>query len=149
MTMNGSLFARASEQERWNGGQSLVETAIVLPLLLVLLVGIVMFANAWRTSQTVTNATREGARFGVVQTPFTSGDVEQRVRDFLNDSGLDGSKATITADCGSGSCNTGAVVTVVTDYPVGMGPFDRVIGLLGGGADDQITLSSTTKMRKE
>lgn len=129
-------------------GQTLAETAIVLPLLLVLLVGIVMFANAWRTSQTVTNATREGARFGVVQASFSASEVEGRVRDFLDNSGLDGSEATVSASC-QGSCNTGAVLTVTTDYPVSLGPFDRVVGLLGGGSDDQITLSSTTNMRKE
>ena len=42
-------------------GQSLLEFAIVLPILLALLVGIFEFGVAWNRKQVLTNAAREGA----------------------------------------------------------------------------------------
>jgi hypothetical protein len=45
-------------------GQSLVETAIILPILLIILVGIVELGFALANQMTVTTAGREGARFG-------------------------------------------------------------------------------------
>lgn len=48
-------------------GQSLVEFAMVLPLFLVLLFGLVDFGRAFFSWMVVTNAAREGARAGAVQ----------------------------------------------------------------------------------
>jgi len=41
-------------------GQSLVEFALVMPLLLVMLLGIMEFGRAWHISQIVTDAARQG-----------------------------------------------------------------------------------------
>jgi hypothetical protein len=40
--------------------------AIVLPVLLLLVFGIIEMSNAWRTFQVVTNAAREGARVAIL-----------------------------------------------------------------------------------
>lgn len=45
-------------------GQSVVEVALILPLLLMILVGMVEVGWAMRAHLTVTSASREGARFG-------------------------------------------------------------------------------------
>ena len=47
-------------------GQALVEFALVLPLVLLLVVGMLEFARAWNLHQTMTDAVREGARRAVL-----------------------------------------------------------------------------------
>lgn len=47
-------------------GQILIETALVLMILLVILLGITEFARAWFTKNSLKNAVRQGARVAVV-----------------------------------------------------------------------------------
>jgi Flp pilus assembly protein TadG len=47
-------------------GQAMVEFALVLPILLIVLLGIVDFGRAWNARQVITDAAREGARVTVV-----------------------------------------------------------------------------------
>lgn len=47
-------------------GQTLIETAFVLVLLLVILFGIAEFSRAWFTKSSLKNAVRTGARFASV-----------------------------------------------------------------------------------
>jgi Flp pilus assembly protein TadG len=54
---------RARLDER---GQALVEFALVLPLILLLMVGMLEFARAWNLHQVMTDAAREGARRAAV-----------------------------------------------------------------------------------
>jgi Flp pilus assembly protein TadG len=49
-------------------GQSLVETALILFLLLIILLGITEFARAWFTKNSHKNAVRSGVRVAVVTT---------------------------------------------------------------------------------
>jgi Flp pilus assembly protein TadG len=51
-------------------GQSLVEFALVLPLLLILLLGIIEFGLLLYDQAVITNAAREGARAGIVAPNF-------------------------------------------------------------------------------
>ena len=51
-----------------NRGQVLVETALILPLLLLLIFGMVDFGRAMYTKNTLTNAARSGARAAAVTT---------------------------------------------------------------------------------
>ncbi len=48
--------------EREQAGQAYVEFALILPLLLLLVMGIIQFGNAFRTYITLTDAVRVGAR---------------------------------------------------------------------------------------
>ena len=47
-------------------GQALAEMALILPILLLLVFGLIEFGTAWRDYQVITNAAREGARWSVV-----------------------------------------------------------------------------------
>jgi hypothetical protein len=76
---------------RENGGQALVEFALVLPLLLLLLMAVFEFGNVFHSYLTITNAAREGARLGVVN---PDADIENCVRTVC--SALDTSKLEIT-----------------------------------------------------
>jgi hypothetical protein len=47
-------------------GQALVEFALILPVILLLVVGMLEFARAWNLHQVMTDAAREGARRAVI-----------------------------------------------------------------------------------
>ena len=53
-------------------GQTLIETAIILLLLLLILFGITEFARAWFTKNSLKNAARTGARVAVVTLGITT-----------------------------------------------------------------------------
>ena len=57
-------------------GSSLYEFALTMPFLVVLAVGMVDFGQAWNLKQKLSNAAREGARFGASQSTLdlTQGD---------------------------------------------------------------------------
>jgi Flp pilus assembly protein TadG len=52
--------------DRRESGQELVEYAMILPLLLVLLVGIIEFSIVIFSYETIANAAREGARIAII-----------------------------------------------------------------------------------
>jgi Flp pilus assembly pilin Flp len=57
---------------RDESGAAMVEFALVVPLLLMILVGIMEFGRAWNLQQVITDAAREGARRAVVRDGDTS-----------------------------------------------------------------------------
>ncbi len=61
-----------------DAGQELVEYALILPLLLLLLLGIMEFSRVMMTYNTLSNAAREGARAAVV--PMSDSAVPNTVR---------------------------------------------------------------------
>ena len=54
---------RAKKAEK---GQAMVELALVLPILLLILLGIIEFGHIFYSYLVIQNATRDGARYGVV-----------------------------------------------------------------------------------
>lgn len=71
--MGHSTHARRRER-----GQELVEFALILPLLLLLMVGIFEFGYVVFAYNTLSNAVREGARYGSVNPP-----VDQAAKDAI------------------------------------------------------------------
>ena len=59
-------MARRFGSER---GAAIIETALTLPILLLVAVGIFEFGRAYQTWQVMTNAAREGARVAVLPNP--------------------------------------------------------------------------------
>lgn len=53
-------------------GQSMVEFALVLPVFVVILFGIIEFSRLWETVNVLTSAAREGARTAAVTGPSVS-----------------------------------------------------------------------------
>ena len=66
----GSDAKRGLRAER---GAVAVEFAILVPVFLLLVFGIMDFGHAWYMKQMVSNASREGARYGVRYTTNTEG----------------------------------------------------------------------------
>ncbi|MFU8829264.1 MAG: TadE/TadG family type IV pilus assembly protein [Phycisphaerales bacterium] len=71
-------------------GNALVEFGLVLPILLVVLLGIMDWAHVHFIRMTLTNAAREGARVGVVQTSLQDAELRavQRAQEYLQNSGV-------------------------------------------------------------
>jgi Flp pilus assembly protein TadG len=61
-------------------GQALVEFALILPVLLLLILGIVEFGRAWNLAQMMSDVAREGTRRAVVSDVAIT---EQSVKDFM------------------------------------------------------------------
>ncbi|HEX5412744.1 MAG TPA: TadE/TadG family type IV pilus assembly protein, partial [Terriglobia bacterium] len=58
--------ARLVTKLKEESGAELFEAALVLPMLLILLLGILTFGRAYNTYQTITRAAREGAKAAVL-----------------------------------------------------------------------------------
>lgn len=61
-------------------GASAVEFALILPLFLILVFGIIEFSVILFNKTVITNASREGARFGVLFNPSVHTDIQIRTR---------------------------------------------------------------------
>jgi Flp pilus assembly protein TadG len=128
--------------KRGQRAQAVVELAIILPVLLMVLMGIIEFGRVFMAQQTITNASREGARLGVLPISTIS-DVESVVSTFMGAAGLTGSIITSTTNVGP-DVETGlpTSVTVQYDLPILTGTIIPVLG-------QTISLSHTTVMRHE
>lgn len=96
-------------------GQTAVEFALIAPLLVILLLGIIQFGIAFHNYVTITDAARAGARQAIVAR-FGGGNFDnakQTVRDAA--SSLDQSKLTPTVT--APSMTAGSLVTVTVTYP--------------------------------
>ena len=153
---NSRCTTTRNPRTRGSSGQSLIEFALVLPMLLVLVFGIVEFGNAWRHYQLITNTAREGARVAVLPSS-TATIVDSVIDDRLNGSGLDANQATVTLkilDFGDPSySNSADTVTIAYDYNfVFLGPVvDLMCAVFGcaPGGFSSVQLSSTSIMRNE
>lgn len=77
--MRNLFESKNQENQR---GVAVIELAIVLPVLLILFAGITEFGIAYYNKQVMTNASREGARFGIYVWTET-GQVEQIVENYI------------------------------------------------------------------
>src|SRR3954470_5531521 len=75
----GSDMARRLTSQR---GAAIIETALTLPLILLVSVGIFEFGRAFETWEVLVNAAREGARVAVLPNPV-AGAADARVRQYL------------------------------------------------------------------
>lgn len=64
-------------------GAALLETAITIPIILLISVGIFEFGRAYQTWQVLTNAAREGARMAIIEAN-TDADVCQVVKNYIS-----------------------------------------------------------------
>ncbi|MGO4434106.1 TadE/TadG family type IV pilus assembly protein [Paenarthrobacter sp. RAF9] len=99
------MKARTTEK-----GAVAVEMAIVLPLLLLILVGIMEFGRAYNVQVSLTEAAREGARYAAVH--YKEGSLNVTGTALAAAPGLNGLGVTVTNN--AASCAPGSNVTVTT-----------------------------------
>jgi Flp pilus assembly protein TadG len=145
------LFRKFVWSER---GTAIVETAVTLPLLLLVAVGIFEFGRAYQTWQILTNAAREGARVAVLPNT-TAGAPEARVRQYLtlgqlpNVASASVAVTANTVDIGGGNVANTSVVTVT--YPFSFVVLQPVASLVVSGSTlaSAVTLTAQAEMRNE
>ncbi len=136
-----------------NCGQALVETALVLPLLLLLIVGLFDVGRAIWLSNTLATAVREGTRYGVVHgalsgsptgpgapsytAPDTDTTITAVVRSYA--AGVP-SNLTVLSTWPDGNANRGSRIVVSATFP-----FTPILSqvFLGGGLNITLRSSST------
>ncbi|MFQ5692088.1 MAG: TadE/TadG family type IV pilus assembly protein [Nitrospinota bacterium] len=122
-------------------GQALVEFVTVVPILLLILLASVDLSRAYFALQVVGNASREGARSGIL--PTTSGaQVNTAVNARLTAGGLTAAPAISVT--GVDGAAPGDLTTVTVSYP-----FATLTGSIIPGWSGTVTLSQTTVMRHE
>jgi Flp pilus assembly protein TadG len=117
-------------------GAAAVEFALLLPVLLLLIFGIIDFGRALNAQITLTQAAREGARLAATGQP----DVVNRTQAAA--SGLSPVTVTVTA-CPDGAA-PGADASVTTSYAFSFAtPIGAIAGMFGGtGLGSPITLTA-------
>jgi Flp pilus assembly protein TadG len=151
---------KARRNLRKERGQSLVELAFALPIFLVLLMGVIDFSWGLKSWISVTNAAREGARYGAVNCAsandsadldgsgdFDADDVVQRALDTATGLGLTAGDVTVT-NCTPGASGESVVVGIDYDYEL-VTPLGGLMSMFGGSITDSITLHSEGDMRIE
>src|SRR5207244_3134722 len=132
-------------------GAQIVELALVLPVLLLVLGGIVDFGFLFKNYEVVTNAAREGARFALLPTSAPA-DVQTRVNSYLSAGGLVPASATVPRDnvsVASDSIRSVAATRVRVEYPhtyMVLGPLMQMVGAAPLGTT---TLRASATMRTE
>jgi Flp pilus assembly protein TadG len=142
-----ALIARLRKNE---DGAELIEMAIVLPLLLLLIMGMVDFGFLFQRYVVLTNAAAEGAR--VASLPgYSAADVTARVAAYAANGGVPGTVNTATAAVTLPGANGGSwpgtevTVTHVYTYQY-VGP---IAALFGGGIGGNVTITSRATMRNQ
>ena len=131
-------------------GAALLETAVTIPIILLISVAIFEFGRAYQTWQVLTNAAREGARISVL-IDKTDDDVQAAVRNYMQAGGLPGyASAGVVIDRSVPmGTNTGSRITV--NYPFSFIVLNGVAKLVSKGstAGDSLTMQSVALMRNE
>ncbi len=134
-------------------GVAAVEFALVLPLLIVLLLGIIDFGLVMYDKAMITNAAREGARAGIVlRNPrLSEAQIQQVSRDYCGVmviTLIGNSQCQVRVTLPDGTRNFSDRLQVDVDFTY-EGPVMSVIALLGGSAILPINMRSTAVMRHE
>lgn len=163
-----SILTAPASSARRSGGAAIVEFALVLPILLVVLIGVIDFGFMVYDKAMVTNAAREAARAGIVlRNPrLTKAEVEAVATNFCQNKmiSLGASNACTVTAVVPGEIKSQAVVQygkaewdkallkVSVEYTY-HGPIESVIGVLGAlgiaAALDLGTMRSTAVMTYE
>ena len=88
--MTDRPFKASPHRSSSDRGSELVEMAIVLPIFILLIMGIMDFGFLFQRYELVVNAAREGARLAIADDTLLDSDVELRVQNYLTNAGLTG-----------------------------------------------------------
>jgi Flp pilus assembly protein TadG len=135
-------------------GSAMVETAIVLPILLLIAVGIFDIGRAYQTWAVVTNAAREGARVSILPNS-TVGGVTGVVRNYMSDGALpNAATAGVIVDQAASLTVNGASVSasqVTVNYPFSFLMLQYIAQLVtpSSSFSSVMTMQATSVMRNE
>jgi len=127
-------------------GAAAAEFALLLPVLLTLLFGTIEFGMIMYGREVVTNASREGARAGIVLvTPKpTAGEIEAIATTYLTGTGIRPADVTVTVAGAGGARPASLTVTATYRYPWLIPYIPTVLGL-----PSPLPITMTTAMTHE
>jgi Flp pilus assembly protein TadG len=130
-------------------GAALVEFALVLPIFIVLLVGVLEFGTLFNYWIDETHLANEGARWAVVNNVPGGGNLQQYIRSQADSSDLQ-SNAHVCVSFPSGTSNVGDPVQVQVSYDSGIPVVSGVVNkFFGGSLPSTVKLKGTSTMRLE
>ena len=133
-------------------GAALLETAITIPLILLVSVSIFEFGRAYQTWQVLTNAAREGARVAVIS-GTTDEQINTAVRNYMSGGALPNAGTAaiaINRNVAFGGANTASTITV--SYPFQFMVLNPVVRLVRAGSttgQGTTTMTAAATMRNE
>ena len=148
LTLNSGKVKRVCGSFRKNRrGAAVVEFALVVPVFILLVFGMVEFGRAVMVQQVLVNASREGARQAVLD-GSTVEEVESRIDGYLSASTIDGASIEYEVNGAivgnPGVAQFGDAVTVRISVPFDNVSFLPVPRYIGG-----TTLTASSIMRRE
>jgi Flp pilus assembly protein TadG len=135
-------------------GTALIETAMVLPILLLISVAIFEFGRAYQTWEVLTNAAREGARVAVLPSATTSG-TQARVMQYIQNGQLSTQGVNVSVNTNVpvslGAAGTASGSQVTVQYPFSFIVLQPVARLVTSGTllGAPFTMTATATMRNE
>ena len=131
-------------------GAALIETAITIPIILLISVGIFEFGRAYQTWQVLTNAAREGARVAIL-TDKTDADVQSTVQNYMKSGGLPKYATAGVVIERSVALGTNTASRITVNYPFQFMVLNGVAKLVAKGstAGKPLTMQSVALMRNE
>jgi Flp pilus assembly protein TadG len=134
-------------------GAELIEFALVFPLLLLLVLGMVDFGFLFQRYEVLTNAAREGARMAALADKYTQTDVTNRVQAYLTSGGVPWTKTTLSVSLSDQTITTSdgtklaakQVTVAYTNAYLFIGPIAQMFG----GSFTTVPITTVATMRKE
>ena len=129
-------------------GASAIEFAIILPVLILFLFGIIEFGILFYDKAVITNASREGARAGIVYRypdPVTEDEIQQVVHDYCAGHLITFAETPSLTISTTPGIEAGDPLTVTVTYDYQFLVLPNFVTALTGG----INLAATTVMRME
>ena len=127
-------------------GVAAAELAILLPVLLLILFGTIEFGMMMYGREVVTNATREGARYGIVaqSPPITAGQMITQATNYLTGTGVSPASVTFTVPACCGVTGTPVTLAATYRYPWLIPYIPTLVGI-----PSPLPIPITTTMRHE
>ena len=122
-------------------GAAAVEFALIAPLLIVLVFGMIEFGRMFMAEQVLTNAAREGARKAILP-GATDDQAQTTIDDYLNSANITGFSRSISPS--TTNADGGTAITVTVSVPYSSVSWLPISNFLSGK-----TLSAKVVMRKE
>jgi Flp pilus assembly protein TadG len=133
-------------------GAALLETAITIPIILLITVGIFEFGRAYQTWQVLTNAAREGTRVAIIA-GTSDAQVTDAVRAYMKGGKLpEATTATVTVERNVAFSATSTASKITVAYPFNFTVLNPVVQLISKGSNTgkgTTTMVSSALMRNE
>ena len=132
-------------------GAALIETAITIPIVLLVSVAIFEFGRAYQTWQVLTNASREGARIAIIA-GTTDQQITDAVRNYLTNGRLtNAGSATVNIDrlVPFGETTASSVTVNLPFSFIVLNPVARLVVSGSSTGSAPLTMSSVAIMRNE